>query len=352
VTESALVTQRGIEMALRQPSSTGRHRRNSLAATSQITPVHHHTALATAGRTTPRHRKAPQAAGRTTPRHRKAPQAAGRTTPRHRKKGRGHTQATYPRFRIGQDNSIRIATRRVALPGAFALGLLAVGGAITGAFSTTLPGVDRAGGDPGGMTSALMPSLTAMSTPSSDAAAMTPARADRGLRGPVDASAPAAWPISEQAGTAGVTGNGDARQPAQTGTTTIVRDRAAEPDVFAPTVTADPSGGHGGGGGPAESSVQPEPPAAGGGELSGVFGPGGLLNGLAGGPGDSSDQRVDDRPDLPRRADRPGPRRIDGPGDAGGAGRGFARPGKTSDGGNGDRGNDGQTGGGGQHRGR
>jgi hypothetical protein len=359
------MTQPGIAMALRQSGSAGRHRRKSHAA-GWTMPREHTESYAATGRTTPRHRKTSQVADTTGPRHRKTPQAAGsRSTPRHRKKGRGNIQAIYPSLHIGQDNSIRLATRRAALPGALAVGLLAVGGVITGAFSTPLPGIDRADGTgSGGMASASIPpppALTAMSTPSP----ALPARADRGVRGPVDASAPAAWPISEQAGAAGVSGDGGAGQPAQSGTTTIVRDRAAEPGVFAPTVTADPPSGHGGGG-PAESSMQPDPPAAGGGPLSGVFSPGGLLNDLAGGPSDSGSQEVDPRgdagaagnanpradgPDRPGRADRPGARRTDSPGDAGGAGRGLRRPGKTSDGGSGNRGNGGQTGGGGQHRG-
>jgi hypothetical protein len=372
VTESALVTQPSIATALRQAGSTGRHRRKSHGAGWTI-PRQYAESQAATGRTTPRHRKPPQAAAsRSTPRHRKTPQAAAsRPTPRHRKKGPGNIQASYPSFRIGQDNSIRLATRRAALPGALAIGLLAIGGAITGAFTTPLPGIDRGDASgPGGMASASIPpppALTAMSTPSPT----LPARADRGLRGPVDASASAAWPISEQAGTAGASGNVDTRQPAPTGSTTIVRDRAPEPVVFAPTVTADPPSGHGGGGGPAESSVQAEPPGAGGGALSDMFGPGGLLNGLAGGPGDYGTQGADrgDGPqgrgsgtggdgntspdsegsDRPGRVGRPGSDRDTG--GRGSAGRGFGRPGETGEAGRpGHRGSDGQSGGGGQHR--
>jgi hypothetical protein len=358
VTESALVPQPGISMAPRQAGSSGRHRRKSHGSGWTV-PRQYTESKAATGRTAPRHRKSPHgAATRSAPRHRKTAQApASRPTPRHRKKEPGNVQAIYPSFRIGQDNSIWLATRRAAIPGALAIGLFAIGGAITEAFTTPLPGADRvdANGPGGGMASSSIPpppALTALSTPSPT----PPARADRGLRGPVDASAPAAWPISEQAGTAPASGDGDTSQSAQTGTTTIVRDRAPEPGVFAPTVTADPPrGGHGGGGGgPAESSVQPEPPAAGGGALSDMFGPGGLLNGLAGGAGggagNDANQR-EDGPDHPGRADRRIPRRTDGPGSAGGPGRGFGSPGKASDGGSGHRGSDGQSGGGGQHRG-
>src|SRR5882672_9205840 len=119
-------------MALRQSASAGRHRRKSNAA-SWTMPRHHEMSYAATDRTTPRHRKTPKGAAR-------------RTTPRHRKKGRGDIEAVYPGFGIGQDNSIRIATRRAALPGALALGLLAVGGAITGAFSTPLLDPGRADG--------------------------------------------------------------------------------------------------------------------------------------------------------------------------------------------------------------
>jgi hypothetical protein len=345
VTESALVTQPGIAMALRQSGSAGRHRRKSHAA-GWTMPREHTEPPAAAGRTVPRHRKTAQAAGTTGPRHRKTPQASGsRPAPRHRKKGRGDIQSIYPSFHIGQDNSIWLATRRAALPGALAVGLLAVGGVITGAFSTPLPGTDRADGSGlGGMASASIPpppALTAMSTPSPTLSA----RADRDLRRPVDASAPAAWPISEQAGTPGVSGNGDARQPAQTGTTTIVRDRAPEPGVFAPSVTADPSGGHGGGG-PAESSVQPEPPAADGGQPSDLLDLGGLPDRLAGGPGEGGNPSLDgtnsrevgntsdsDGADHPGRVDRPRGTQDTGGRDTGGRGSG------------------GQTGGGSQHRG-
>jgi hypothetical protein len=364
-------------MALRHAESAGRHRRKSHGA-GWTMPRQHENSYAATGRTTPRHRKAQQAAaGRTTPRHRKTPQAAaGRTTPRHRKQGRGNIEAIYPGFRIGQDNPIRIATRRSALPSALAVGLLAIGGAITGGFSTPLPDTDRAGGSGAdGMTSAPMPpppALTALSTP---------ARADRGLRGPVDASAPEALPISNQAET-GVIGNGSAREPAQTSTTTTVRDRAPAPGAFAPSVQADRSGNHGGG--PAESSA---PPAAGGGALSDVFGPGGPLNWLADAPGEeggngaaggegangnevrgSGNQGTDDEAgprgrhgnatpgqegaDHPGRADGPrSSRGTGGPGDAGGAGRGFGGSGKTNDAGSpGNSGSDGQTGSGRQDR--
>jgi hypothetical protein len=360
MTEGALVTQQGIAMALRQSGSAGRHRRKSRAG----------------GWTMPQHHKTPQAAtGGTAPRHRKTPQApAGRTAPRHRKKGRGNIQAIYPSFRIGQDNSIRIATRRAALPGALALGLLAVGGAIAGGFSMPLPDTDRADGSgPGGVTSAPMPpppALTAMSTPST-----LPARADRGLRGPVDASEPDALPISDQALTGGVSGNGSAQEPAQNGTTTAVRDGVRGPRAFAPSVTAEPSGGQGGGGGSAESSVPPTPPAVGRGALSDVFGPGGPLNWLPGTPGEQGgngaaggganghgvgsfgDLGTDDDgvtageggPDHPGRVDRS--RGTRGTGDAGGAGRGFGSPGKTSDAGSpGNGGGHGQSGSGGQDR--
>lgn len=379
VTESALVTQPGIAMALRQAESAGRHRRKSHGA-GWTMPRQDKKSYAATGRTTPRHRKTLQpAAGRTTPRHRKTPQsAAGRTTPRHRKQGPGNIQAIYPSFRIGQDNPIRIATKRAALPGALAVGLLAIGGAITGGFSTPLPDTDRAGGSgAGGMTSAQMPpppALTAMSTP---------ARADRGLRGPVDASAPDALPISKQTETGGVIGNGSAREPAETRTTTTVRDRAPAPGAFAPSVPPDSSGGHGGGG-PAESSA---PPAAGGRAPSAVFGPGGPLNWLAGAPGEeggngatgvagangnevrgSGNQGTDDEPgpqgrdgnatpgeegpDHSGRVDHPrGSRGTGGPGDAGGAGRGLGSSGKTGDAGSpGNGGSDSQPGSGRQDR--
>jgi hypothetical protein len=155
-----------------------------------------------------------------------------------------------------------------------------------------------------------------------------------------------AWPIIEQAGTAGMTGNGDTRG---TGATTIVRDRAPESGVFAPTVIADPPSGHGGGG-PAESSVQPEPSAAGGGALPDIFGPGGLLNGSAGGPDDSGNTSPGpERPDNRSRVDRRGgDPNTDG---RGRADRAFGGTGKTNDDGGANHGSDGhQTGGGGQHR--
>jgi hypothetical protein len=311
VTQSALATQPPIAMALRQSGSGGRHRRNSHAAAWTM-PRDHTELHAAAGSTGPRHRKTSQA-------------SASRPAPRHRKKGGGNIQAIYPSFHIGQDNSIRFITRRAALPSALAVGLLAVGGVITGAFSTPLAGTERADAPvPGDMASAPLfspPELTAMST----ASPTPPAMADRGVRSPMGASGPA-WPIIEQAGTAGVTGNGDTRQ---TGTTTIVRDNAPEPAVLAPTVTADPPKGHGGGGGPAESSLQAEPPTAGGGALPDIFG----------------SEGPDNRSRFDRRA---GDRDTDG---RGRADRGFGSPGKTSDGGSASRGSeDHQAGGGGRHR--
>src|SRR5436190_466490 len=115
-----------------------------------------HTELQGAtGRSTPRHRKTAHATGSTGPRHRKTPQASpSKPTPRHRKEGPSSIQAIYPSFHIAQDNSTR-SVRRAALPGALAVGLLAVGGVITGAFSTPLPVTDRADGSgSGGMATA------------------------------------------------------------------------------------------------------------------------------------------------------------------------------------------------------
>lgn len=344
MTESAVVTERGIAMALRQSGSAGRHRRNSHAA-GWTMPLEHTESHGAAGRTAPRHRKSPHAASTSGARHRKTAQAAGtRPAPRHRKSGNGNIQAIYPSFRVGQDNSIRLATRRIALPGALAVGLLAVGGVITGAFSTPLPGPDRADG---GMASASIPpppALTAMSAPSPT----LPSRADRGLRPPVDASPPAAWPIIEQAGTVGMNGDDDARQPTRAGTTTTVSDRAPEPGIFAPTVIADPSSGHGGGG-PAESSVPPDPPADGDGVPPGGFDLGVLPDHPAGGPGDHGNPNAFGREggntSNSGRGDRP---RVNE--DTGGRAR-FGGRGNRGEAGSGSHGGrDGQAGGGGQHR--
>jgi hypothetical protein len=338
VTASALATEQGIAMALRQPATGGRHRKKSNAA---------------AGWTMPREHTTSHAAHRTTPRHRKAsPPAASRSTPRHRKNGRGNGQTTHPSFVIGQGNSNPIAPRRAALPGALAVGVLALGGLITAGFSMPMPDANRADSiGPGGTTFGSMPpppTLTAESTPSSEAGVTLPPMADRGARAPIDASGPA-WPISQQA----LTDDGGGREPTQNATSTRVRDRAPEPGAFAPSVTAEPSGGPGGGGGPAESSMPDEPPAVGGGVLSGLFGPGGPLNGLAGGPGEAADtgdgSAVGGDGSGNRRAEhRDGAQGRNG--GAGGVNRGSGISGKKGDAGRpGNRGSDGQTGGG-QHR--
>jgi hypothetical protein len=365
VTASALATQQGIAMTLRQAGPGGRHRKTSQAAAGWTVPRQHTTSHAAAGRTTPRHRKA-------------SPAAASRTTPRHRKKGRGTSQAVYPSFGNDQGNSIWTATRRAALPSAFALGVLAVGGAITAGFSMPSPDAIRAeGNSPGGMMYRSMPSppaLTAESSPSSETGITLPPMADRGVRAPIGPTGPA-WPISDQAATAGGSGDDGAGEPAQNGTTTRTRvgDRVPEPGAFAPSVTADPSSGHGGGGGPAESSAPPEPSAVGDGGVSGVFGPDGLLNGPAGGPGDDGNQDGvaggagryggegrdgsvvgnpypgSKGPDHPGRVDRPGDARDTG--GRGGAGRGFGSPGKGGDARSpGDSGSDRHSGPGGQGR--
>jgi hypothetical protein len=341
VTESALVTQQGIAMALGQARPAGRHRKKSNAAASWTMSRQNKTSHAAARSTTPRHRKA-------------SPAPASRTTPRHRK-GRGNGQAIYPSLGISQGNSIRAATRRVALPGALAVGLFAIGGAITGAFSAPFPGAERADGSGPGA----LPALTAESKPSSEVSVTLPPMADGGVQAPIDASGPA-WPISEQAATDVGNGDGGSGELAQNATTTTVRDRVPEPGAFAPSVTAEPSGGHSGGGGPAESSMPPEPPVVGGGALPGVLGPGGLLDGLDGkqgadrgdgrNSGDGNTSPGSEGPGHPGRVDRAGggPRNTSS---REGAGRGFGSPGKASDAGSpGHGGNDGQPGGGGHGR--
>lgn len=321
MTASAVATQQGIAMALRQSGSTGRHRKKAHAP----------------GWNMPRQRTTSH-----TPRHRKdTPAATTRTPPRHRKKGRGNGQAVYPYFGIRQGNSIGTATRRVALPSALALGVLAVGGAITGAFSA--PPLDANRTDSSGLgPMPAPPALTAESTHSSGVVALPPI-ADRGVRPSIDTSGPA-WPIIEQAATDERNDDdGSAEQDQNGTTTTTIRDRARGPGAFAPSVTAEPPASPGGGGGPAESAVPPERPVVGGGPLSGVFGPGGLLDGLADGPVDGGSDT------HPGRVDRPGGSR-DTRGH-GGADGGFGSPGKRGNaGGSGDGSGDGRSGGGGQHR--
>jgi hypothetical protein len=255
VTASVLATEQGVAMALRRARPTGRHRKTSHSTPVWTISQRHKPVTA---RTTARHRKPTQAPTPPTP-------------PRHRKKGRGSGQVLYPKFSTAQGDSIRMATRRVAIPSVFAVGMLAVGGAITGGFSMPSHDADRASASgPGGVPSVFAPSppaLSAMATPIPDVVVMP--QADRSSRGPIVGSGPA-WPIHDQAATLGVGGDGAVREPSRTGTTTTtVRDRAPEFGAFAPLTTADPPPSGHGGGGPAESSAPtsttPAPPPAGGG---------------------------------------------------------------------------------------
>jgi hypothetical protein len=296
-------------MALRQTGTTGRHRKTSQAPGWTV-PRQSRTSHAAASRPTARHRKT-------------SPAAARRTTPRHRKQGNG--QAAFSRFVIGQGNSIWTATRRAALPSALALGVLTVGGVITGGFGIPSLEASRADvNDPGNISRGSTPpspTLTAKATPSGGVGLTLPPMADRGVRAPIEASGPA-LPITDQAATD--VGNGDvgAGEPAQGGTTTEVRDRVTESPAFAPSVTAKPSVGHGGGGGGGGSAESTEPPAA------------PVLPGLFDGPSD----------DGPRGEVRSPRGRGDGPG---GAQNTNDRRGGDGPGGGG---SDGHNGGGGQHR--
>ena len=308
--ESAVATQHGIAVTLRQTGTTGRHRKTSQAA----------------GWAVPRQARTSHAARGPAGRHRKtSPAAASKTAPRHRKTSSG--QAVFSRFVIGQGNSVWAATRRAALPSALALGLLTVGGAITGAFGIPSLDATRADiNDPGNITHGSMPpsqALTAMATPSPDLGVTQPPMADRGVRAPIEASGPA-LPITDQAADLGG-GEVGAGEAAQSGTTT----RVTESRAFAPSVIADPAAGHGGGGGggPSESTEAPEPP---------------LPPGLFDRSDDDASQAAgtDDGPGD-RRDEVRSPRSDDGPGNA-----------RST---NGHRGGDsggshGHNGGGGQHR--
>jgi hypothetical protein len=336
VTASALADQQGIATALRQAKPSGRHRKSSHASSwTMPRQQYSHTA---AGRTTPRHRKPPQSApAKAEPRHRKPPQSApANSEPRHRKAGRGHNHGVNPSVRIGRDNPLRVATRRAAIPSALALGLLAVGGAISGSFSMPSIGAnhaeDRSGG---GMTHSAMPAPPALTALSAPSPAPTPWRAGRGVRGPVVGEGFAAWPIVQQAAT-----DGGAGEPAPKGTTTTtVRDRAAQPAAFAPRVLAEPPSDARGGGGGAESTTPPEPRPAGGGSWPGLLPPGGDGGGdlwdrdpvdpNTGAPNDFGNRipaargnsgNGDDGADRPR-----GARDGSGPRDAGGAHNGHRR---------------------------
>lgn len=277
MTASALATQQGTAMTLQRSGPTGRHHKTSNTAAGWTTAEHRRPVTA---RSAGRHRKAPHAATRkATARHRKSPQAATiTTTPRHRKKGCGDHQFVYAEFSATQGNSIRVAPRRVAVPSAIAVGMLAVGGAITGAFNVPMPDADRANAsDHGDVASATVPPsplLTAKATPSPT---VNP-RASRGTREPLVAADSAAWPISDQAATNDGSGNAAAGEPAKAITNATAHDRGPEIRVFTPPTPPDPPSGHGGGG-PAEPST-PQTPPAGGDTLFGLLRPIGQLVGL------------------------------------------------------------------------
>lgn len=277
MTASALATQQGTAMTLQRTGPTGRHRKTSNTMSSWTTAEHRRPVSA---RSAGRHRKVPHAATRdTTPRHRKTPQVATITTaPRHRKKDCGDHQLVYAEFSAGQRNSIRVAPRRIAVPSAIALGMLAVGGAITGAFTVPMPEADRANAsDNGDLSSAAVPSsplLTGMATPSPTA---TP-RASRGSREPLIAADSASRPISDQPATGDGSGNGTAGEPAEAITHTTAPNRGPELRVFTPPTPPERPSGNGGGG-PAEPSAPQAPPAVGS-TLFGLMRPIGQLVGL------------------------------------------------------------------------
>ena len=114
-----------------------------------------------------------------------------------------------------------------------------MGGAITGAFSVTMPDPDRANAsNHGDMPSAFvpLPALTAMATPSPG---VMP-RADRSSRKPLVANDSAAWPVSHRAATSGVIDDGATGEPPQENITTRVDDRMPELRVFTPPAPPDP----------------------------------------------------------------------------------------------------------------
>jgi hypothetical protein len=192
--------------------------------------------------------------------------------------GSGDGQLVYAEFSADQGTSIRVVPRMVAVPSTIAVGMLAVCGAITGAFTVSMPDADRANaGDHGDVPSASVPSLpllTAMATPSPAAAP----RASRGSREPLVVADSAAWPISDQRVTSDDSGNGAAGEPARAITTTTAHDRGPELRAFTPPTPPDPSSGHGGGG--AGQASAPQAPPAGGSTLFGLLRPIGQLVGL------------------------------------------------------------------------
>jgi hypothetical protein len=157
-----------------------------------------------------------------------------------------------------------------------------MGGAITGAFSVTMPDADRVNAsNHGDMPSAFvpLPALTAMATPSPG---VMP-RADRSSRKPLVANDSAAWPVSHRAATSGVIDDGATGEPPQENITTRVDDRMPELRVFTPPAPPDPPRGHGGGGSTEPSA--PSAPPADGGALFGLLRPIGQVAGLTPGLG-------------------------------------------------------------------